>query len=301
MKFTLAGGSGALGRRLADEFAAQGGDVAILTRTPTRAAHHREVRWDGRTVGRWADELSGAVVVNLAGELVDRRPTRRNIDALRRSRVEPTTALVEAAAGCKVAPTLWMQMSTLAIYGDAGPGEITELHPPAKGPPQMSGVAIPWEHSATAARCRRQVIMRTGLVLERGTPALDRLVSLTRWGLGGRIASGVQWVSWIHIEDFVAAVRHIIDMPDLDGIVHITSPVPIQNRDMMATLRATVGRPWAPPTPKSLVRLGALLMRTDPALALTGRRCLPQRLDDTGFEFKFPTFAEAIAHLLADV
>ena len=128
--------------------------------------------------------------------------------------------------------------------------------------------------------------------------AFDRLTGLTRFGLGGRIASGNQWVSWIHIEDFLTIVRHLGDVPTLDGVVHITAPNPVRNRDMMAALRSALHRPWSPPTPKPVVHLGALLMRTDPALALTGRRCVPRRLLEDGFEFRHGTFEAALADLL---
>ena len=99
VKLVIAGGTGSLGRRVADHFSAAGADVVILTRTPRSAIPHRQVVWDGRTRGAWADELDGSVLLNLAGELVDRRPTASNIELLKRSRVEPTTALVDASAG----------------------------------------------------------------------------------------------------------------------------------------------------------------------------------------------------------
>lgn len=297
MKVVIAGGTGALGQRLASDLGEQGFDVVLLTRTPRDDVPFRQVRWDGRTVGAWAAELDGAVVVNLAGALVDRRPTSANIDLLLHSRVEPTRALVEAATTCTAPSPLWLQMSTLAIYGDAGDVVVDESHPPADGPPQMAGVARPWEHAAHDAPARRLVLMRTGIVLDAGTPAFDRLARLTRLGLGGRIGPGRQWVSWIHIDDFLRAVRFIVDHEHIDGVVHITAPNPIRNSEMMATLRSEFRRPWSPPTPEFLVRLGALLMRTDPALALTGRRCIPRRLLAAGFTFDHPTLAEAIADL----
>ncbi|HZA87702.1 MAG TPA: DUF1731 domain-containing protein, partial [Acidimicrobiales bacterium] len=259
---------------------------------------HRQVRWDGRTAGSWAVELEGAIVVNLAGELVDRRPTAKNVELLRRSRVEPTKALVEAASRLETRPPLWLQMSSLAIYGDAGEGLVDEQHPVADGPPQMPGVARPWEQAVQGAATDRLVIMRTGIVLDHGTPAFDRLVHLTKLGLGGRISTGKQWISWIHVDDFLRAVRFIRDHDEIVGIVHVTAPNPIRNRDMMAALRNALRRPWSPPTPKPLVHLGALVVRTDPALALTGRRCLPTRLLDAGFDFNHPTFDSALQDLL---
>lgn len=297
MKVVIAGGSGSLGRRLADALADTGHRVTILTRTPRPDLRHHHVVWDGRTVGPWADDLANAVVINLAGELVDRRPTAKNIDQLRRSRVEPTRALVAAASTLAEPPALWLQMSTLAIYGDAGQGVIDEHHPIADGPPQMAGVARPWEEAAADAPATRLVVLRTGIVLDRGSPAYDRLVRLTKLGLGGRIGSGEQWVSWIHVDDFVEAIRYLCEHTELAGVVHVTSPNPIQNRDMMATLRAELHRPWSIPTPRPLVHLGALLMRTDPALALTGRRCVPRRLTAAGFDFTHARFDAAVRDL----
>jgi NAD dependent epimerase/dehydratase family enzyme len=120
MRVVIAGGAGALGRRLADDWARAGDEVTILTRRPRDEIAHRQIGWDGRSVGPWSAELEGAIVVNLAGDLVDKRPTTRNVDLLRCSRVEPTRALVEAASTLRMPPSLWLQASTLAIYGDAG-------------------------------------------------------------------------------------------------------------------------------------------------------------------------------------
>jgi uncharacterized protein (TIGR01777 family) len=249
-------------------------------------------------VGAWADELHGAAVINLAGALVDRRPSAANVELLRRSRVEPTTALVKAAARLDRPPPVWLQGSTLAIYGDAGEQVLDESAPPAAGPPQMAGVARPWEEAAASANASRLVVMRTGIVLDRGTPALDRLVGLARWGVGGRVGTGRQWVSWIHVDDFLAVVETLLDDDRLNGIMHVTSPNPVRNAELMAGLRKVVHRPPAPPTPAVLVRLGAGLLRTDPALALTGRRCLPAKLLASGFRFDFPELQPALADLL---
>ena len=301
MKVVIAGGAGSLGRRLADSCAQRGDDVTILTRSARSDIDHRQVTWDGRTVGSWSTELSDAVVINLAGELVDKRPTTTNIELLRRSRVEPTRALVDAASELKTPPTLWLQMSTLAIYGDAGQDIVDEDHPVADGPPQMAGVARPWEAALHGATAGRVVVMRTGIVLDHGTPAFERLAQLTKLGLGGRISGGDQWISWIHVDDFLRAVQFIRDHHEVAGTVHVTAPEPIQNKDMMASLRSALRRPWSPPTPKPLVHIGARLMGTDPALALTGRRCVPRRLVEAGFEFQHPTFDLAMRDLLQQI
>jgi uncharacterized protein (TIGR01777 family) len=300
MKVVLAGGSGALGRRLAAAAALQGDDVVVLTRSPKSDLPHRQVQWDGRTVGPWSAELDDAVLVNLAGELVDRRPTASNIALMTRSRVEPTTVLAEAIRRVASPPRVWVQLSTLAIYGDAGDTLLDEGSPLGTTPAQMCDVARAWESAAAgaAASAQRQVILRAGVVLDRNTPALDRLVSIARLGLGGRIADGRQWISWLHIADFLAITMRVIDDSALAGVVHATSPFPVRNAELMSELRHAVHRPPALPTPAWAVTLGSIALRTDPALALTGRRAIPSRLDAAGFRFAYPHLGPALAELL---
>jgi uncharacterized protein len=298
VKIVLAGGSGSLGRRLVAALREAGHQPVVLTRKMRPELAVPQVVWDGRTPGDWVAELEGAVVINLAGELVDRRPTTAGIELLTRSRVEPTRALVEASTFVGVAPPVWLQLSTLAIYGDAGEAELTETGPVGGGPPQMTQVATAWEAATDGARAGRVLVLRTGVVLDAGSPALGRLTGLARWGLGGRISNGRQWISWVHIEDFLAAVLHLLDRSSMEGVVHVTSPTPVRNTELMAQLRRVVRRPPAPPTPAFAVRLGAVLLRTDPALALTGRRCLPARLVADGFTFAYADLAEALDELV---
>jgi NAD dependent epimerase/dehydratase family enzyme len=105
--------------------------------------------------------------------------------------------------------------------------------------------------------------MRTGIVLDRGTPAVERLVTITKLGLGGRIGTREQWVSWIHVDDFISALHFLC--AQIDGVVNVTSPNPVQNRNMMAALRAALHGRWSLPRAKPLVHIGAMFMRTDPA------------------------------------
>jgi uncharacterized protein (TIGR01777 family) len=297
VRVVLAGGNGALGRRIAADLAARGDDIVVLSRSPDSRGPGRQLRWDGAGAGPWATELAGAALINLAGELVDVRPTPANIESLTSSRVRPTRALRQAAAGLATPPAVWIQMSTLAIYGDAGAAILDEGSAPADGPAQMAGVARAWETAAKGVTAGRQVVLRTAVVLDRGTPAYARLASVTRWGLGGRMGSGNQWISWLHIEDFLAIIRFCLDDQALAGVVHATSPEPVTNADLMAAFRRSEHRPAAPPTPAWLLRLGAALMRTDPALALTGRRCVPARLAGLGFGFRYPDIDAALKAL----
>ncbi|BBH70009.1 epimerase [Actinoplanes sp. OR16] len=298
MKVVIAGGSGALGQKIARDLIERGDDVVVLTRSAATIGWGRPVRWDGRTVGPWASELAGAALINLCGELVFRRPTRANIALLTRSRTEPTLALAQACAGLSERIPVLVQMSTLAIYGDAGQAVLDESAPPADGPPQMAGVARAWEGAAARIPAARRTILRTGIVFDPGTPAFDRLTGLVSWGLGGTMGSGRQWISWLHIDDLLGIVRRCLDDADLHGIVHATAPHPVRNAELMAALRRAVGRTVGVPSPAPLVRVGSIFLGADPALVLIGRRCVPRRLVDAGFRFEHPELGPAVADLL---
>ncbi|NEW45425.1 DUF1731 domain-containing protein [Nocardia cyriacigeorgica] len=304
----IAGGSGALGRHIAADLVCRGQRVVILTRRHDPELPFPQREWDGRTVGDWAGALCNpgpTAVVNLAGKLVDVRPTAENIDELRRSRVEPTRALVTAASALDTRVDYWIQASTTAIWSDAGETRCTETTPLPVGAaalPQMTGVAVAWEEAFNGAEATHQTILRTSIVLDPQAPALKRLCQLTRAGLGGRIGDGTQWFSWIHIEDWLAIVRAAlglepgIELPD--GILVAATDFPVRNRDLMTTLRRHLRRPPAPPTPKPLLALGAVVLRSDPALGLTGRHATSAVLHDAIFRFRYPTLDDALTDLL---
>ncbi|MEE4025004.1 DUF1731 domain-containing protein [Gordonia sp. PKS22-38] len=306
LNVVIAGGSGALGRHLAADLACRGHRPVILTRSLDAASPFEQIEWDGRTIGDWADVLTDdrpTAVVNLAGKLLDCRPTERNVALLRDSRVTATRALVEASKQRDTPIEHWLQASTTAIWSDAGEQWCTEMTPLPEGLPQMTGVAQPWENAAEGAHADHLVILRTSIVLDGQAPAMKRLADLTRVGLGGRVGSGRQWFSWIHVDDWLAIARAALGLdPEItipDGVVVGASPNPVRNNELMAALRRALHRPPAPPTPAPLLRVGALVLRTDPALGLTGRRARSEVLDDVGFEFRFPELDGALADLLA--
>lgn len=304
-RVVIAGGTGSLGRRLSADLVASGLEVVVLTRSPRENADGtRYVTWDGRSVGDWAQELDGpgVAVVNLAGKLVDARPTAAGIAELRRSRVEATGALVAASVQ---APRVqrWVQASTTAIWSDAGEQRLTETSPLPAGLPQMTGVARPWEEAAAGANTDHLTLLRTSIVLDADSPAYRRLRLLARFGLGGRVGSGQQWFSWIHHEDWLRITRGALGLPPSagegllslpDGPVVAAAPYPVRNAELMAELRRHVGNPVGLPTPAPLLKLGALALRTDPALALTGRHCTSRVLVAAGFSFRHPTLRGAL-------
>lgn len=304
MKIVLAGGSGSLGRRITADLVPRGHEIVVLTRRPNPHLHVRQVLWDGQTVGGWAAELEGpgTAVINLAGKLVDCRPTQRNIAELTRSRVLATRALVDASIRLNTPVAHWIQASTTAIWSDAGETRCTEGTPlPAVGLPQMTGVARPWEEAFGGANTEHGIILRTSIVLDPQSPALRRLAALTKLGLGGRVASGRQWFSWIHLTDWLSIVRAGLGLtPGVElpaGCVVGASEHPVRNADLMTALRAQLHRPGLP-TPAFMLRIGAIALRTDPELGLTGRYATSKVLEEANFQFQYPNLAGALADLL---
>jgi hypothetical protein len=165
----------------------------------------------------------------------------------------------------------------------------------------MTGVAKPWEAATQGAHTERLVLLRTSIVLDRDAPALQILARLTRAGLGGRVGSGRQWFSWIHHEDWqriaVAALGLDPQVRIPDGPLIAAAPHPLRNADLMSALRRHLNRPAAPPTPAPLLRLGAVVLRSDPALALTGRHCTSTVLADAGFRFAHPDIDSALSEI----
>ncbi len=299
----IAGGSGFLGTNLATHLSARGFEVVALTRRLSQ--HHatwRTVRWDGRTIDRWAEEIDGAAaVVNLCGRTVDCIKTPDHCDEILRSRVESTRILADAINAARTRPPVWVQMSTAHIYGDPPAVVCDESSPFGYGLAPFVGAA--WEQAMQerAPSDIRKVVLRTSFVLGRRGGALRRLASLARWGLGGRIGHGRQGMSWIHEHDLNRIFERAITDPNMSGPYIASAPAPVSNAEFMKTLRRTLRRPFGAPAPAMLVRIGAhYILRTDPDLALYGRYVTPKRLINEGFTFEFPTLEPALLDLLSD-
>jgi uncharacterized protein len=301
----IAGGSGFLGISLATHLASRGNPIVILSRhTPKPVGPWVHVSWDARTVGDWRQALNGAKgIVNLVGRSVDCVKTPDNQDEILRSRVEATRALGMALRTVDNPPPVWVQMSTAHIYGDPPQVTCTEESPFGLGLAPLVGRAWEDEFRASALPSQRSVVLRTGFVIgcDRGAGggALSRLRTLVRFGLGGRVGSGTQGMSWIHEMDMNRLFERALDDPQMQGAYIASSPNPVSQQAFMRALRRAVGMPVGLPASAWMVRVGARwLMNTDPELALYGRYGVSKRLKDEGFDFQFPNLEDALRDLL---
>ncbi len=300
----IAGGSGFLGLSMASSFAAERAEVTILSRSVPRAAGSWQHRfWDGRTLDDWAAAIDGCdAVVNLAGRTVNCIKTPDHCDEIVRSRVESTRVLGEAMRTVNSPPPVWVQMSTAHIYGDPPSAVCTESS--GEGIWLAPTVARAWETAFAERKLpdQRGVVMRTSFVIGRdrgsGGGALGTLRLITKLGLGGKVASGTQGMSWIHEHDINAIFMRAIIDETMSGVYIVSSPNPESQANFMRTLRKVMGMPIGLPAFAWMVRIGApLFVRTDPELVLYGRYVIPKRLMDEGFQFQFPELDPALRDL----
>lgn len=302
-KIVLAGGSGFLGQALARSLLADGYEVVVLSRSASpHGAPGRFVHWDGKKLGEWKKELEGAeALFNLTGRSVDCRYTVANRDLILNSRVDSTRVLGEAIGKCSDVPQVWLNSSTATIYKDRR-GNLAP-HDESSGDLGAGfsvDVAQAWEKAFSDSMTEgvRQVVLRVSIVLgkEGGAfPVMKRFASL---GLGGAQGPGSQWMSWLHLDDWVGIARFLMEREDLSGPVNLAVPNPVTNSVFMKGMRgcfAPLGIGFPAPTPA--VHLGAVFMRTAPELVLKSRKVVSSVLRESGYSFKHPTLASALEDL----
>ena len=305
-RIILAGATGFLGTILARYFQNKNWDVVVLTRSQRANARGVQfVHWDGRTIDDWAKCLDGAdVVINLAGRSVNCRYHARNREQMIRSRVDSTRVLGEAIALCAIPPRVWLNSSTATIYKhslNCPMDESSEIGatPEAKDAFSIE-VARAWEETFNAACTRntRKVTLRTAMVFGAHPGTVFRVLrNLVRCGLGGKMASGNQYVSWIHEADFCRAIEWLIEHDDVSGIVNLAAPNPVPNREMMRLFRAANNQRIGLPATLWMLELGAFFLRTETELIIKSRRVVPTRLLTNGFQFRFEHMQDAIAEI----
>lgn len=312
-RLILAGGTGFLGQLLAKYFSGRGWDCVVLTRNPdAKLSHGKPVVWDGKALGLWAAELDGAdAVINLAGRTVNCRYTKANRQTILDSRVDSTRVIGQAIANCKIPPPIWLNSSTATIYKHTfgAPWDENGVIGATKAAQDEFSIEVAraWEaefNNAVTPQTRK-IILRSAMVLGHGEnsvfPVLRRLARL---GLGGRMGSGRQYVSWIHQEDFCRAIEFLIEsrheprtQNQAPAIYNLAAPTPVTNSEMMLVLRRAVGAHFGLPASAWMLELGAFLLRTETELIIKSRRVIPARLVKEGFKFNFQTIEEAFQEL----
>jgi uncharacterized protein (TIGR01777 family) len=310
MRIVLPGGSGQVGSILARHFHGQGHDVTVLTRAPAPSLW-RTLPWDGATVGPWVDALDGSdLCINLAGRSVNCRYNAANRAEIMNSRVDSTRIVGKVIASLAHPPALWMNASTATFYrhaldrpqdeftGDAGGNE--------PGAPEQWNfsidVAKAWETAfyETSTPRTRKIALRSAMTFSPDPGGVfDVLLSLVRRGLGGTVASGKQYVSWIHDADYIRATEFLIAHTEIDGPVNLCSPNPLPNRDFQRALREACGTRIGLPSAEWMIEIGTWVMRTESELVLKSRRAVPTRLLQSGFDFTFPDWPAAARDLVA--
>jgi uncharacterized protein (TIGR01777 family) len=292
-RIVIAGGSGFIGQALAGALAADGHAVTVLTRGPTQgtAPGVRYLHWDGTTPdGACIEALRGArACVNLCGASIGAgRWTAARKRELIDSRVGPARALNAALARLDVPPALLLQASGV---GYAGTGAACTDETTAPGHDFLARLAVTWEATLADAPVPATAL-RFGVVLGAGG-ALPRMLLPFRLWAGGPIGAGTQWLSWIHIDDAVAAIRFVIDR-GLTGPVNVTAPNPVQNRAFATIAGRVLHRPALLPTPALALRVA---LGEQATLVCDGQRAVPARLLAAGFAFRYPELEPALRAL----
>lgn len=303
MRVTVTGASGLIGEALVTRLAERGDEVTILTRDPDRAREQLRdvtaVAWDPRGEPAPAAALQDrAAIVHLAGENVAQRWSSSAKRAIRESRVTGTRNLVEGlrALDADARPAVLVSSSAIGYYGARGEEPLDEDAPPGRD--FLARVCVEWEEAArTAERLSTRVVtMRTGVVLDPRGGALAKMLTPFRLGLGGPIAGGAQYMSWIHLRDLVAMMLAAVERSEWSGPVNATAPAPVTNREFSKTLGRVLHRPAMAPLPALALRLAYGEMAQ---VLTTGARVVPARALVLGYSFAHPELEGALGDLLS--
>lgn len=297
LKVAVTGSSGLVGTALVRFLRGRGDRVVRLVRQ-TPHDHYAEARWEPQTGVVEARALEGLdVLVHLAGEsIANGRLTGDHQRRVRESRVRGTQGLARTLAAMDAPPKTFVCASAVGYYGDRGDEELTEESPPGKG--VLVEICREWEAACEPAREKgiRVVNLRTGLVLSAEGGALKRMLTPFRLGLGGRLGTGSQYMTWIVLEDLVHVIAFVMEREDLAGPVNAVAPQAVTNREFTEALARVLNRPALLPAPAFALRL--VLGEMADALLLASARVLPRRLEAGGFRFEHPELSEALRHVL---
>jgi uncharacterized protein len=294
-KIIIAGGTGFIGKYLTRKFQTLGYEVLIISRQP----HH--INWNYAPA--IIDTLENAdMLINMAGKSVDCRYNKKNKQQIYDSRIDITKALGEAILLCKTPPKLWINSSTATIYRHSEDRPMTESAGEI-GSGFSVNVATNWEKSFFDFNlpATRQAALRMAIVLGKDGGVVKPLKNLVRFGLGGKQGRGNQMFSWIHIDDVFNIIIYLQQHIELEGIFNTSAPNPVDNKRLMQLFRKEMNVPVGLPAPAWLLKIGAVIIRTEPELILKSRWVLPERLLQVGVEFKYAKLEDALKEIISNI
>ena len=300
MRVLITGASGLIGNALQKSFEEKGYEILRASRSEPKSAD--DIQWDPDTgfADQDLERLEGLDgVIHLAGEnIAGLRWTDEKKKAIRDSRVHGTRTLIEAFARLEKKPNVFISASAIGFYGDRGDDEMTESS--SAGDTFLSEVSKEWESESRRAEDMgiRTVLLRNGIVLSKDGGALATMMTPFKFGVGGVIGSGKQWMSWVSLDDVVAAVNFAIDNEKMRGAVNVVSPNPVTNEEFTKTLGEVLYRPTFLPLPEFAVNL--VFGEMGDALLIDSTRVIPKRLLNAGFKFEYPDLKIALEHAVSE-
>ncbi|MFZ6849666.1 TIGR01777 family oxidoreductase [Undibacterium sp. RuRC25W] len=297
MQILITGGTGLIGRRLCAALIAGGHELTVLSRRPQQVAQlcGNNVK-PMSSLDEYLPDSRFDAVINLVGEpIVDARWTERRKQLLRQSRIELTEALLQKIHQARYRPKVFLSGSAIGFYGDGGDVLLSEQS--AAGGDFGAHLCVDWEAAAMTAASLglRTCILRTGLVLDSAGGMLKKMRLPFSLGLGARIGHGRQWMSWIHIQDYIAIVLFLLEHENAAGCFNMVAPEPVTNRQFTRLLGKALHRPAIFVAPALLLKLA---MGEMSELLLGGQRVVPAKIQTLGYVFRYPSLLPALTDLL---
>ena len=296
MRILITGGSGFVGHRLCAQLDADGHDLFVVSRSPEKAAEVLPGGADIRARIADFDDAAPEAIVNLAGEpIAEGRWTDTKKKRIVDSRVETTREVVELCGRLETPPKVLVSASAVGYYGDQGDRDVTEDS--ERNEEWLSDICVKWEAEANKAADHgvRVAIVRIGLVMDEGGGMLARMLPAFKFGLGSKLGDGSQYMPWIHRDDLVRAFIFLLEHDECEGPFNGSATNPVSNAEFTKTLASHLNRPTFLPAPAPALKLAFGEMSH---MLLTGAKMRPKRLQDAGFEFRYPTLDDALADIL---
>ncbi|SEQ91469.1 hypothetical protein SAMN05421690_1003119 [Nitrosomonas sp. Nm51] len=297
MNILITGGTGFIGQSLCPALLSEGHTISVYSRYPNKVASifGNRIEQVGSLRNLTEDDHFDAIVNFAGAPIFAGRWSEERKQVLLNSRLNTTRLLIDFIAKAKTKPAVLLSGSAIGFYGDQGDTLLDESSPGLDDFGHQLCAA--WEHEAVAAKEYgvRVCLLRTGLVIGKHGGFLELMIQPFKFGLGGRLGSGNQWMPWIHIDDYVAMCQTLLNNNALEGVFNLTAPNPATNRDFTQALAAQLKRPALLPMPGWALKF---MLGERAGLLLGSQRVMPKRLQDAGFQFKYPMLDAALADVL---